>query len=88
MRSDRNTEILALRNEIKVQKGQNAMFGKEIDGLIDKITKLSVQEDSYQNQGYIDASIATIKKFFINEIQKIKTEYDNEILMLKETIKN
>ena len=88
LRTDRNTEILALKNEIKVLKGQNTTFGKEIDGLIDKISKLSAQGDGYQDQGYVDASLATIKKFFFNGIQKIRTEYNHEISILKETIKN
>ena len=70
LRTDRNTVILALKNEIKVQKGQNVMFGKKIDGLIDKISKLSAQEVCYQDRGYIDASLVTVKKFFANEIKK------------------
>ena len=46
------------------------MFGKEIDGFIDKISKLSAQEDGYQDQGYIDASLATIEISFLTKFKK------------------
>ena len=88
VRTDRNTEIFALKNEIKVQKGKNTTLVKETDGLIDKILKLSAQGDGYQDQGYVDASLGTIKKLFFNEIQRIRTEYNHETSIPKETIKN